>query len=76
MRYLILAQTRIITYLSMWGLGGFLSDPAEVIHGQRIQISVPILKLKLKCRAKQVRRPDGKAVRTTVRTQGMDPGEL
>lgn len=41
----------IITHLCMWGLDGFISDPAEVINGQRIQVSVHILKLSPKHRA-------------------------
>lgn len=40
----------IITRLCMRGLDGFISDPAEAINGQRIQVSVHILKLSPKHR--------------------------
>lgn len=47
----VLESGMIITHLCMRGLDDFISDPAEVINGQRIQVSVHILKLSPKHRA-------------------------
>lgn len=65
----IFESDMIITHLCMPGLDGFISDPDEVMNGQRLQVSVHILKLSPKHRAQQARRLDGKAIGKTVRTR-------